>query len=436
MARRRRRRSDAAAHAADATAAERGFLDERRRELVTLAVTESEWSHLSAAQSRLANAADLIAAANEGVAALSDADDALAVRLSQLTQRLRSVAGHDPALAEVVALLEPAAIQLDEAARALRDYQRRLDLDPDELKRVEERLSAIHDVARKHRVRPEALPALLAETEARLAALAESANAEALAARAAEAEKQYRVAAGQLSKKRNFAANEFAHRVTDAMQALAMAGGRLDVALEPVAAPASYGLEQVELRVASHPKQPLGPLARVASGGELSRIALAIQVVASEVGQVPTLVFDEVDSGIGGAVAATVGGLLQTLGARQAGVVRDASAAGGGVRGHALSRDQDRQRRQRDQRPRAAFRRRSRRGTGAHAGRRAGHRQDARARDRNCWRLAPGVRSQLADDSHVSVFGRRIERRCATAGLAPRRLDAVGELRLPRPSRA
>ena len=92
---------------------------------------------------------------------------------------------------------------------------------------------------------------------------------------------------------------------------------RLDVALEPVSAPASYGLEQVELRVASHPKQPLGPLARVASGGELSRIALAIQVVASEVGQVPTLIFDEVDSGISGAVAATVGGLLRTLGARR-----------------------------------------------------------------------------------------------------------------------
>jgi DNA repair protein RecN (Recombination protein N) len=143
---------------------------------------------LSATQARLANAADLIAAANEGASALSEADDALAVRLSQLTQRLRAVAGHDPALADVVALLEPAAIQLDEAARALRDYQRRLDLDPAELKRVEERLSAIHDVARKHRVRPEALPPAR-RTEARLAAL-RIANADARGARR-EAEKQY-----------------------------------------------------------------------------------------------------------------------------------------------------------------------------------------------------------------------------------------------------
>ena len=96
-----------------------------------------------------------------------------------------------------------------------------------------------------------------------------------------------------------------------------MAGGRLEIALEPLAMPASYGVEDVEFRVASHPKQPLGPLAKVASGGELSRIALSVQVVTSEVGEVPTLIFDEVDAGIGGAVAATVGELLQALGARR-----------------------------------------------------------------------------------------------------------------------
>jgi DNA repair protein RecN (Recombination protein N) len=310
-------KSEAATHASAATATEREFLDGRRRELSALAVTEAEWGQLSAAQSRLANAADLIAAANDGALALSDGDEALTVRLAQLTQRLRAAATHDAALADVVALLEPAGIQLDEAARALRDYQRRLDLDPDELKRVEDRLSAIHEMARKHRVRPEALPALLAETEARLAALAEAADAQALAVRADEAARQYRVQAEHLVKKRRFAASELGHRVTTTMQQLAMAGGRLEVAHAALPAPASYGLEQIEFRVASHPKQPLGPLARVASGGELSRVALAIQVVASEVGQVPTLVFDEVDSGIGGAVAATIGRLLQELGTRR-----------------------------------------------------------------------------------------------------------------------
>jgi DNA repair protein RecN (Recombination protein N) len=166
-------------------------------------------------------------------------------------------------------------------------------------------------------VRPEALPALLAETEARLAALAESADAQALAARAAQAERAYRDAAQQLSKKRRFHGSELDHRVTDTMQALAMAGGRFEVALEPLAAPASYGIETVTFQVATHPKQAPAPLARVASGGELSRIALALSVVAGEAGAVPTLVFDEVDAGIGGAVAATVGRLLQALGARR-----------------------------------------------------------------------------------------------------------------------
>jgi len=183
--------------------------------------------------------------------------------------------------------------------------------------RVEARLAAIHDTARKHRARPEALPALLAETDARLLMLAEAADEAMLARRVADAEERYRAVAQPLSAKRRLAANELAHRVTEAMQDLAMAGGRLEVVLIPEASPATYGLEHVELRVASHPKQMLGPLTRVASGGELSRIALAIQVVTSEVGQVPTLIFDEVDTGIGGAVAATVGRQLQALGTRR-----------------------------------------------------------------------------------------------------------------------
>ncbi len=308
---------DAATSAADASAAEREFLAERQRELAALGASATEWSDLAAAQSRLANAAGLIAATTQGEELLAGGDDALTVRLAQLAQRLRAEAAHDVALDPVVELIEPARIQLEEAARALRDYRRRLDLDPRELARVEERISAIHDVARKHRVRPESLPALLAETEARLAALAESADAQALARGAIEAEARYRTLATDLSKKRRFAANELSHRVTEAMQALAMAGGRLEIVLPALAAPASYGAEGVEFEVASHPKQVLGPLPKVASGGELSRIALAIQVVTSEVGHVPTLVFDEVDAGIGGAVAATVGRLLQSLGERR-----------------------------------------------------------------------------------------------------------------------
>jgi len=308
---------DAAAGAAAATDAERAFLESRVEELAALDLGEDELATLDVTQARLANAAALIEAAEAGQAALADDDDAIAPRLGHLIQRLRAQAAHDPALEEIAALLDPAAIQLEEAGRALRDYRRRLDVDPGELARVEDRLSAIHDVARKHRVRPDALPALLNESQARLAALREAGDAEALAKRAADAEHAYRALAAQLTGKRRFAASELGHRVTKAMQDLAMAGGRLEVALVPQDSPASFGAEQVELQVAAHPKQPLGPLARVASGGELSRIALAIQVVASEVAAVPTLVFDEVDTGIGGAVAATVGRLLQALGERR-----------------------------------------------------------------------------------------------------------------------
>ncbi|HEY1329518.1 MAG TPA: DNA repair protein RecN [Casimicrobiaceae bacterium] len=310
-------RRDAAAGAAAATQAERDFLHTRAAELSALAVTADEWRDLEATQSRLAHAAALIETAEAGRSALVDDDDAIAARLSQLTQRLRQSAALDRSLDDIAALLEAAAIHLDEAARTLRDYRRRLDVDPSELRRVEERLTAVHDVARKYRVRAEALPSLLAETQARIAALAEAADVEALARRAEEAEAAYRALAVQLSGKRRFAASELAHRVTDAMQDLAMASGRLEVACIAQDAPASFGLEQVELQVATHPKQPLGPLARVASGGELSRIALAVMVVTSEVAAVPTLVFDEVDTGIGGAVAATVGRLLQALGERR-----------------------------------------------------------------------------------------------------------------------
>ena len=176
-----------------------------------------------------------------------------------------------------------------------------------------------------------------------------------------------------------------------------MAGGRLEIALVPAAAPASYGLEQVELRVASHPKQPLGPLARVASGGELSRIALAIQVVTSEVGNVATLVFDEVDSGIGGAVAATVGELLQALGARRqvlcvTHLPQVAAHADHHFRvsksgaGDAATSDLAR-----------LVRRRARRGTRAHAGRRRDHREDARARPGTVRAASAARRSARVD---------------------------------------
>jgi DNA repair protein RecN (Recombination protein N) len=310
-------RRDRAADAEASLAAEREVLEERRRALADLAMQSDEWTTLGTAQRRLANAAALIEATTQAEEALSGADDAIAHRLARVGQQLTGASRDDPALADIVALLAPASIQLDEAARALRDYRRRLDLDPSELERVEARLSAMHELARKYRVRPEALPELAEATDARLAELAAASDTQALALAVDEAKRCYEALAVKISEGRATAARDLSARVTAAMQALAMAGGRFDVALEPLATPASHGRESVTFVVATHPKQAAGPLSRVASGGELSRVALAIQVAASEVGDVDTLVFDEVDTGIGGAVAATVGRMLQSLGARR-----------------------------------------------------------------------------------------------------------------------
>jgi DNA repair protein RecN (Recombination protein N) len=308
---------DAAAHAAASTVAERDRLAERRDELESLRVGPGEWEALSLAQTRLAHAAGLLEAAAAAEDALTEGDDALCHRLGTLAGRIGAQAVHDPALLEVGALLESARIALEEAGRALRNYRDRLELDPAELAATEERLAALHDAARRHRVRPDDLPELLAQTQAQLALLQESADAAALARRAAQAEADYQALASQLSAKRQFAASELDDRVGALMQDLAMAGGRFETGLEPLAAPAAYGLEQVEFRVSGHPQQPLAPLARVASGGELSRIALAVEAASAEVASIPTLIFDEVDVGIGGTVAATVGRLMHALARRR-----------------------------------------------------------------------------------------------------------------------
>jgi DNA repair protein RecN (Recombination protein N) len=310
-------RRERGARAAASWTAERDALVARAAELAALGIGATEWQDLNAAQSRLANAASLLEAAAAGVAELIEGDAALSVQLAALAQRLRRAAIHDGSLEAIIALCEEAGVRVDEAGRALRAYRERLDLDPGELARIEERIAAIHAVARKYRATPEALPALALEIEAQLAALAAGADTDQLARAEREAHAAYRALAAELTAKRKFAAAELSHRVSQTMKQLAMGSGRFEVELSSAAEPASFGMETVAFKVATHPRQPLGPVARVASGGELSRLALAIQVVLADVGEVPTLIFDEVDVGIGGAVAATVGRLLKGLGARR-----------------------------------------------------------------------------------------------------------------------
>jgi DNA repair protein RecN (Recombination protein N) len=294
--------------------AERADLDERAKDLKKLAPREGEWTQISAEQTRLAHGSALLAGAQSSLEALTESEGACLAQLGAVTAQLKGLSAHDPQLAAVVELLESAEAQAGEAARELRHYASRLDLDPEALRETEARIEALHAAARKHRVKPEELPAKLAELDARLAELELAVNPEALRREVAAARERYDTAARKLSAKRKTGAQELSRAVTAVMQQLAMAGGRFAVKLTPVEAPGSIGAEEIEFEVASHPSLPLRPLAKVASGGELSRISLAIQLVAAKDSPVATLVFDEVDSGMGGAVAETIGKSLRRLG--------------------------------------------------------------------------------------------------------------------------
>lgn len=296
-----------------ASARERELLGWQLKELQELGFGATEWLELNAEHGRLAHAAGLMTGADEALDTLGEGDYAVTTALRRLEAQIGEMAGIDPALVEVHELVMAAAIQSDEALHALRRYRERLDLDPQRLAEIERRISAVFDLARKHRVSPEALPALEAEWRARLEALDASADPARLEAAEFAARKEYLAAAERLSAARLPAATALSAEITDAMQSLAMAGGRFEVALLPCE-PSLHGLESVEFRVAANPGQTLRGLAKVASGGELSRIGLAIQVMTSRDSGTPTLIFDEVDVGIGGRVAEIVGKLLHQLG--------------------------------------------------------------------------------------------------------------------------
>jgi DNA repair protein RecN (Recombination protein N) len=309
-----RRRREEVERNAQALAQERERLQFQAQELRRLAFSAQEWETLQADHKRLAHAASLLEAADFALETLSEGDAAALAGVNAAIARLNGALEYEPALREALDVLEPAQIQIQEAVYALRHYRNRIDVDPQRLQEAEQRLDAVHSTARKHRVTPDRLPDLLAELEARLADLGGSADPAELARREAVGEQQYREAAKRLSAARARAARTLSERVTDAMQNLAMAGGRFEVALEPIPQGSAHGAEQVEFTVAPHPGGSPRPLAKVASGGELSRISLAIQTAATEVAEVPTLIFDEVDAGIGGRVAEIVGRMLEQLG--------------------------------------------------------------------------------------------------------------------------
>ena len=297
-------------------------LDELSREELSSASIET----LVATHRRQAHASSLIQACDDGLARLADIhtvvvsgeDGPSAGRLLLQTRaELARVVNHEPRLGEVDSMLESAQIQLDEALGLLSQIRDELDVDPEQFDRAERRLTRLHDLARKHRVTPEQLEEVAARIEQELESLRGAGerlaglNTEIEAARQA-----WRTAAAALTKARTKAATTLAKKTSALIGELGMGGGKLEVQLEPNEAdrPDPQGAERVELLVAANAGQPPRPLRKVASGGELSRISLAIEVAALGSDAVPTMIFDEVDSGIGGAVADIVGKKLRDLG--------------------------------------------------------------------------------------------------------------------------
>jgi DNA repair protein RecN (Recombination protein N) len=292
---------------------ERERLEWQVGELDKLAVKPGEWAEITNEHSRLSHAASLIEGAQEALNALSESEQPILSQLSSLNQKLAKLAGVDAGLQAVLDCMEPARIQLQEAVYALNTYVDKVELDPERLSQVDARMDAIHSTARKFRVTPDELPDEHATLKAKLQQLADATDVEGLRKQEEKAKAAYMAVAQKLSATRAQAAQRLSSQVSEAMQELSMSGGRFVVALNPCE-PAAYGIEQVEFLVAGHAGVAPRPLAKVASGGELARISLAISVITANATTVPTLIFDEVDTGIGGGVAEVVGRLLKRLG--------------------------------------------------------------------------------------------------------------------------
>ncbi|SEA79055.1 DNA repair protein RecN [Variovorax sp. YR216] len=305
---------EGARSAQDTLQRERERLQWQVSEVMKLAPGADEWEELSAAHSRISNAQALIDAAEGASSALEDDDNGALAALSRAVTLLQNCEHIEPEFKALGEVLASSVAQAADAAHSLHGYLRQADTDPEKLAELDERMGLWMSLARRYRRQPAELPALLAGWQAELQALDAQSDLNALERAEQAAQQAYMKEAKALGKARKQAAPKLAQAVTQAMQELGMKGGRFEVALQPLAQPARSGLEDIAFLVSGHAGSTPRSIGKVASGGELSRIALAIAVTTSELGAAQTLIFDEVDAGVGGAVAETVGRLMKQLG--------------------------------------------------------------------------------------------------------------------------
>ena len=305
---------ESARAAQDSLQRERERLQWQIGELAKLAPGADEWEELSTSHSRISNAQALIDAAEGARMALEDDEQGALGALNRAIALLQGGEHIEPEFKALGEVLASSVAQAADAAHSLHAYLRHADTDPQRLAELDERMGLWMSLARRYRRQPEELPALLAGWQEELKALDAASDLDALERAEHSAQQAYLKEARALGKARHAAAPRLAKAITESMQGLGMQGGRFEVALTALAQPSRHGLEDVGFLVAGHAGSTPRAIGKVASGGELSRIALAIAVTTSGLGEAQTLIFDEVDSGVGGAVAETVGRLMQQLG--------------------------------------------------------------------------------------------------------------------------
>lgn len=306
---------ESAQQSAQENAQELELLEWQIQQLNELGFATGDWESLTQEHQRLAHAQSLLDSAGRSLQLLESDEGGAIANLNAALHGLQSVLRHDPSLENIYQILESAQIACAESISDLNSYLSDVELDPERLAHIDQLLSTAFDLARKHKCEPEELPQQLELLLQRQQQLQQSVDLAGLAITTDKAQQHYQQLAAQLSQARATISKTLSTQVTQAMQQLSIQGGQFLVQLSPTA-PSAHGNEKVEFLVAGHAGVLPSPLAKVASGGELARISLALSVIASQAARVPTLIFDEVDSGIGGAIAEIVGRLLHELGQR------------------------------------------------------------------------------------------------------------------------